>query len=111
FVSFGSKTRVNLLKFVSSFPSDPLSRRVSLFCVGLFWLPSPMCSNLRHLPHSLDSRALSATHYPTVNAPLPPRPTIKDVARAANVSQSTVSYILNHTRASERISEETKRRV
>jgi DNA-binding LacI/PurR family transcriptional regulator len=33
------------------------------------------------------------------------------VARAANVSQSTVSYILNKTRAAERISEETKQRV
>lgn len=41
----------------------------------------------------------------------PIRPTIKDVARAANVSSSTVSYILNHNRASERISEGTKRRV
>jgi len=30
----------------------------------------------------------------TVNSLRPPRPTIKDVARAANVSQSTVSYIL-----------------
>ena len=42
---------------------------------------------------------------------LSPRPTIKDVARAANVSQSTVSYILNHNRASERISQQTKERV
>ena len=41
----------------------------------------------------------------------PIRPTIKDVARAANVSSSTVSYILNNNRASERISEGTKRRV
>jgi len=39
------------------------------------------------------------------------RPTIKDVARAANVSQSTVSYILNNTRAAERISNQTKKRV
>jgi len=39
------------------------------------------------------------------------RPTIKDVARVANVSQSTVSYILNKARASQRISEETKQRV
>src|SRR6266700_4236752 len=39
------------------------------------------------------------------------RPTIKDVARAANVSQSTVSYILNNARASQRISDETKVRV
>lgn len=46
-----------------------------------------------------------------MNTPLPSRPTIKDVARAANVSQSTVSYILNKTRASERISEDTKQRV
>jgi DNA-binding LacI/PurR family transcriptional regulator len=40
-----------------------------------------------------------------------PRPTIKDVARAANVSQSTVSYILNNARAAERISNQTKKRV
>ena len=39
------------------------------------------------------------------------RPTIKDVARVANVSQSTVSYILNNARAAERISNETKKRV
>jgi len=39
------------------------------------------------------------------------RPTIKDVARAAKVSLSTVSYILNNAPASERISEETKQRV
>src|SRR3954465_303808 len=39
------------------------------------------------------------------------RPTIKDVARAANVSQSTVSYILNNARAAERISDQTKKRV
>src|SRR5215470_14986143 len=39
------------------------------------------------------------------------RPTIKDVARAANVSQSTVSYILNNARAAERISNQTKKRV
>jgi LacI family repressor for deo operon, udp, cdd, tsx, nupC, and nupG len=44
--------------------------------------------------------------------PVPaPRPTIKDVARAAKVSLSTVSYILNNARASERISEKTKQRV
>ena len=48
---------------------------------------------------------------PNVSASIPPRPTIKDVARAANVSQSTVSYILNDTRAAQRISPETKRRV
>src|SRR6478735_2433599 len=39
------------------------------------------------------------------------RPTIKDVARAASVSQSTVSYILNNARAAERISNQTKKRV
>src|SRR6266850_8509574 len=47
----------------------------------------------------------------TVNTLNTPRPTIKDVARVANVSQSTVSYILNNTHASQRISEETKQRV
>src|SRR5438270_497040 len=46
-----------------------------------------------------------------VNTLVPPRPTIKDVARAASVSQSTVSYILNKTPAAERISEQTKQRV
>jgi len=46
-----------------------------------------------------------------VNTALPTRPTIKDVARAANVSQATVSYILNNSRASARISEATKRRI
>jgi len=46
-----------------------------------------------------------------VNAVINPRPTIKDVARVANVSQSTVSYILNNTRAAERISQQTKERV
>lgn len=39
------------------------------------------------------------------------QPTIKDVARAANVSHSTVSYILNNSRAAERISTATKQRV
>jgi DNA-binding LacI/PurR family transcriptional regulator len=39
------------------------------------------------------------------------RTTIKDVARAAKVSLSTVSYILNNARAAERISEKTKQRV
>src|SRR5438046_7497973 len=41
----------------------------------------------------------------------PTRPTIKDVARAANVSQSTVSYILNNAQAAQRISDQTKQRV
>ncbi|PWU12513.1 MAG: hypothetical protein C5B50_21295 [Verrucomicrobia bacterium] len=39
------------------------------------------------------------------------RPTIKDVAHAAGVSQAAVSYILNQTGASARISPETKKRV
>lgn len=39
------------------------------------------------------------------------RPTIKDVAREANVSHSTVSYVLNNNRHAERISERTKKRV
>jgi LacI family transcriptional regulator len=39
------------------------------------------------------------------------RPTIKDVAREANVSHSTVSYILNSTPHAERISKQTKQRV
>ncbi len=39
------------------------------------------------------------------------RPTIKDVAHAANVSQSTVSYILNDNYAAKRISRQTKQRV
>ena len=47
----------------------------------------------------------------TVNNVLPPRPTIKDVARLANVSQATVSYVLNKSRASQRITEGTKRRI
>ena len=46
-----------------------------------------------------------------MNTGLPSRPTIKDVARAANVSQATVSYILNNSSAAQRISEGTKRRV
>jgi len=46
-----------------------------------------------------------------VNSPSSARPTIKDVARVANVSQSTVSYILNNNRAAERISDATKQRV
>ncbi len=40
-----------------------------------------------------------------------PRPTIKDVAREANVSHATVSYILNNNWHASRISEETKARV
>src|SRR5512142_1465351 len=39
------------------------------------------------------------------------RPTIKDVARAADVSLSTVSYILNDAPAAQRISEQTRERV
>ena len=39
------------------------------------------------------------------------RPTIKDVARAAKVSQATVSYILNNSRAAQRIRPETQKRV
>jgi DNA-binding LacI/PurR family transcriptional regulator len=46
-----------------------------------------------------------------VNVLNTPRPTIKDVAPIANVSQSTVSYILNNARAAERISAPTKQRV
>ena len=53
--------------------------------------------------------------HPTIASPVnptaPARPTIKDVARAANVSLSTVSYILNNNLAAKRISEKTKRRV
>jgi DNA-binding LacI/PurR family transcriptional regulator len=39
------------------------------------------------------------------------RPTIKDVARAAKVSQATVSYILNNSQAAQRIRPETQKRV
>ena len=46
-----------------------------------------------------------------VNTAIPTRPTIKDVARAASVSQATVSYILNNSSAAQRISEGTKQRV
>ena len=46
-----------------------------------------------------------------MNPALQARPTIKDVARAANVSQSTVSYILNNNHAAQRISAATKQRV
>src|SRR4051794_16240941 len=66
-----------------------------------------MLQNLR----LLDTRPLSVSHYPTVRTSLPSRPTIKDVARAANVSQSTVSYILNAAAAAQRISKDTKQRV
>src|SRR2546423_8640898 len=64
----------------------------------------PSCISLTHVPNPISIPG-------TVNTSLSPRPTIKDVARAANVSQSTVSYILNNTRASERISQGTKQRV
>ena len=43
--------------------------------------------------------------------PLRTRPTLKDVAREANVSLSTVSYVLNNNRHAERITEATKLRV
>ncbi len=46
-----------------------------------------------------------------MNASLPSRPTLKDVARAAKVSYSTVSYILNNNPAAQRITEDTKQRV
>lgn len=39
------------------------------------------------------------------------KPTIKDVARDANVSHATVSYILTNSQNAERISAETKERV
>jgi DNA-binding LacI/PurR family transcriptional regulator len=39
------------------------------------------------------------------------RPTIKDVARKADVSHSTVSYVLNKNRHADRISEKTKQRI
>jgi DNA-binding LacI/PurR family transcriptional regulator len=39
------------------------------------------------------------------------QPTLKDVARQAGVSQSTVSYVLNNTAAAKRISEDTKQRI
>ena len=58
----------------------------------------------------LDLSQRTAIPLVAVNT-LPVRPTIKDVARVASVSQSTVSYILNNARASERISEQTKQRV
>jgi len=46
-----------------------------------------------------------------VKDPRRSRATLKDVARAAGVSQASVSYILNQTGASARISEQTKQRV
>ena len=39
------------------------------------------------------------------------QPTIKDVAREADVSHSTVSYVLNNNRHAARISEKTKKRI
>src|ERR1041385_4647695 len=73
----------------------------------------PCFAFVRYLPVSivLDTGTPSATPYTPVSNLRPPRPTIKDVARAANVSQSTVSYILNDAQASKRISEATKQRV
>lgn len=46
-----------------------------------------------------------------VNSTLMSRPTIKDVARAANVSQCTVSHILNNNSAAQRLRKETRQRV
>src|ERR1035438_2450828 len=42
---------------------------------------------------------------------LPIRPTIKDVGRAADVSEATVSYVLNNSKAAQRISKQTQKRV
>ena len=39
------------------------------------------------------------------------RPTIKDVGRAADVSQATVSYVLNNSTAAQRITKQTQKRV
>ncbi len=61
-------------------------------------------------PFGLEQRRGFSNRF-GVNPTLPARPTIKDVARAANVSQSTVSYILNNNRAAQRISDTTKQRV
>jgi DNA-binding LacI/PurR family transcriptional regulator len=46
-----------------------------------------------------------------VRKPLRTRPTLKDVAREASVSLSTVSYVLNNNSHAERITEATKQRV
>jgi len=46
-----------------------------------------------------------------VHRPLRTRPTLKDVAREASVSLSTVSYVLNNNSHAERITEATKQRV
>jgi DNA-binding LacI/PurR family transcriptional regulator len=46
-----------------------------------------------------------------VSTSLPTRPTIKDVARAAAVSQATASYVLNDNQAAQRMSQETRQRV
>lgn len=42
---------------------------------------------------------------------LPTQPTIKDVGRAADVSQATASYVLNNSKAAQRISKQTQQRV
>jgi LacI family repressor for deo operon, udp, cdd, tsx, nupC, and nupG len=42
---------------------------------------------------------------------LPTQPTIKDVGRAADVSQATASYVLNNSKAAQRISKQTQTRV
>jgi DNA-binding LacI/PurR family transcriptional regulator len=60
---------------------------------------------------NLTLEVLSPPNNDSVKPLLLPRPTIKDVARAANVSYSTVSYILNDSRAAARISQQTKDRV
>ena len=46
-----------------------------------------------------------------MHKPLRTRPTLKDVAREASVSLSTVSYVLNNNSHAERITEATKQRV
>lgn len=48
---------------------------------------------------------------PARSAARPVQPTLKDVARAAQVSAATVSYVLNNSQSAERISHETKRRI